>query len=100
VPTGLIEHHRDVLVFADLGAEAIEEQLHRLGVHIRQDQREGIVGAGLNGCENVGEREALVGQPPRPLAAFPPDMAGAALLTDPGFILEEQPYALFRPTAD
>jgi hypothetical protein len=41
--------------------EAIEGQLHRLGIHIRQDQAEGVVGAGLHAREDVGEREALAG---------------------------------------
>jgi hypothetical protein len=49
-----------VLVLRDRLREAIEEFLHRLGIDVRQDERERVVGARLDGCEDVGEREALV----------------------------------------
>ena len=91
MPAGLIEQHGDVLVVIDRRREAIEEQLHRLGVHVGQDQREGIVGSRLY-ChcrEDIGEREALIGYPTRALASLPPDMAGTALLADPRLVLEE-----------
>ena len=94
VPAGLIEHHRDVLVVADRRSEAVEEHLHRLGIHVRHDEREGVVGAGLDGCEDVGEREALVAEPRRALAAPPPDVAGAPLLADARLVLEEEADAL------
>jgi hypothetical protein len=83
-----------VLVLADRYRELIEELLHRRGVSVRQHQCEGIVGAGLDGCEDVGEREALVAQARGPLAALPPDAADAALLADARLVLEEQAQAL------
>jgi hypothetical protein len=94
VPAGLIEHHRDVLVIADGGSEAVEEHLHRLGIHVRQDEREGVVASRLDGCEDVGKREALVAEPRRTLASPPPDVAGAPLLPDAGLVLEEEADAL------
>ena len=94
VPAGLIEHHRDVLVIADGRSEAVEEHLHRLGIHIRHDEREGVVGAGLHGREDVGEREALVAEPGWALASPPPDVARAPLLPDAGLVLEEEADAL------
>lgn len=63
MPAGPVEHHDGVLVLSQRGREAIEEQLHRLGVGVRQHEREAVVGAGLDRREDVGEREALVGQP-------------------------------------
>jgi hypothetical protein len=68
VPAGLIEHHRDVLVIA--------------------------VGSRLDGCADVGEREALIAEPRRTLASPPPDVARAPLLPDAGLVLEEEADAL------
>ena len=94
VPAGLIEHHRDVLVVADGRSEAVEERLHRLGIHVRHDEREGFVGSRLDGCEDVGEREALIAESRRTLTSPPPDVARAPLLPDAGLVLEEEADAL------
>ena len=93
MPSGLVEDQGDVLVLADGCGELIEEHLHRLGVGVRQNQREGIVGAGLDRGEDVGECEAPVAQTWRALAALPPDAAHATLLADAGLVLEEQAQA-------
>jgi hypothetical protein len=90
----LIEDQDDVLVLADGCGELIEELLHRRGVGVRQHEREGIVGAGLDGREDVGERETLIAQAWRALATLPPDAADAAFLADAGLVLEEQAQAL------
>jgi hypothetical protein len=90
----LVEDQGDVLVLTDGCGELVEELLHRLGVGVRQNEGKGIVGAGLDGREDVGEREASIAQARRPLAALPPDAAHAAFLTDAGFVLEEQAQAL------
>ena len=93
VPAGAIEHHDHVVVFADGGGEAVEELLHRLGVGVRHDEGEAVVGAGLDGREDVGEGEALVAQPRRALTAPPPDVDRAPLLADARLVLEEQANA-------
>ena len=100
MPASLVEHHRHVLVRRQRRAEAVEEQLHCLRVDVWQDQREGVVGTGLNASEDVGEREALVGDAARTLAAPPPDMAGAAFLADPRLVLEEDADMLFGSPTD
>ena len=46
VPAGLVEDQGDVLVLADGCRELVEEHLHRLGIGVRQHEREGIVGDG------------------------------------------------------
>src|SRR5438270_9773696 len=94
MPSGLVEDQDDVLVLADRCGELIKELLHRLGVGVWQHEREGVVGAGLDRRENVGESEALVAQAWRTLAALPPDAAHATLLADAGLVLEEQAQAL------
>jgi hypothetical protein len=94
VPSGLVEHHHGMLIRADRCREAIKELLHRFSVHIRHDESEAVIGAGFDGCKNIGEREAFVGKAGRALAARPPDVAGPALLSDARFVLEEQPDAL------
>jgi hypothetical protein len=68
--------------------------LHGRRVDIGHHQREGIVCPRFDGGEDIGESEALVAKSRRTLAAFPPDMAGAAFLPDPRFVLEKQPDAL------
>ena len=94
VPAGLIEHHRDMLVVGKRRGKSVEELLHRLRIHVWHDERKAVVGAGLDGREDVGEREALVAQPRWALAAPPPDVTGPPLLSDPRLILEEQTDAL------
>lgn len=94
VPAGLVEQHGDVLVIADGRSEAVEEHLHRLGIDVRHDEREGAIGSRLDGGEDVGEREALVAEPRRTLASPPPDVARAPLLPDAGLVLEEEADAL------
>ena len=94
MPAGLIEDHRHVLVLSNGFGEAIQEGLHCSRIRIRHHQREGVVRGWLDGSEDIGEGEALVGKPRRPLAALPPDVADAALLADTGFVLEEQAQAL------
>ena len=90
MPSGLVEHHDGVMVRSKCCREAIKKLLHRFGVGVGQHQREGIVAARLHGRKDVGEGEALVAEPRRALAPFPPDMTGTALLADAGFVLEEQ----------
>ena len=58
------------------------------------DERKGVVGSRLDGCEDVGEREALVAKARRTLASPPPDVARAPLLPDAGLVLEEEADAL------
>ena len=94
MPSGLVEDQDDMLVLADRCGEPIKEPLHRLSVGVRQHQREGVVGAGLDRREDVGKREALVAQAWRAVAALPPDAAHAPLLADAGLVLEEQAQAL------
>jgi hypothetical protein len=64
-----------VLVFSDGFGKAVEEGLHRRRIGIGHHQRKGIICAGLFGSKDIGEGEALVAEPPRSLAALPPDMA-------------------------
>jgi hypothetical protein len=81
--------HGHVLVVGDRTGEPIEELLHRLGVGIRHDESEAVVGVGLDGCEDVGERKALVAQARRSLTPRPPDVTGPPLLSDARLVLEE-----------
>ena len=74
--------------------EAVQKSLHRCCIGIRQNKREGIVRARLDGGEDIGEGEALIAKPRRALPALPPDMADAPLLADARLVLEEQPEAL------
>lgn len=94
VPACLIEHHDGMVVCSQGRCKGIEELLHRLGVRVWHDEREAVVGAGFHSCEDVGEREAHVAKARRALAAFPPHVAGSALLPDACLVLEEETNAL------
>lgn len=94
MPARLVEDHHRMFVFSDSFRKAVEKGLHRRRIGIGHRQREGIVGARLNGGEDIGEGEAPVAEPRRPLAALPPDMANAAFLADARLVLKEQAKAL------
>ena len=79
-----------MLISTDRFGEVIEEYLHRVGVHVWEHEREGVVGAGFDAREDVGEREAVIAQARRPLPARPPNAARSSLLADARFVLEEQ----------
>jgi len=88
VPAGPVYNKRDVLVLSDRRGEGVEEHLHARRVGVRQDQREIVVGAGLDGGVDVGVGVALVEQAPWAFAALPPDVADATFLPDACFVLE------------
>src|SRR5690606_39824846 len=90
VPPRAVQHQRDVLVIGNGLCERIEKRPHSRAVRIRQDQREGIVGAGLDGGVDVGGYIALIKEARRSLAALPPDMTDATLLPDARLVLEIQ----------
>ena len=94
MPAGLIEHHHRMFVISDGFGKAVEEGLHRRRIGIGHHQRESVISAWLNGSEDIGEGEAPVAEPRRPLAALPPDMTNAALLADARLVLKEQAKAL------
>lgn len=83
-----------MFVLSDGFGKAVEEGLHRRRIGIGHHKREGVVRARLHGGEDIGEGEAPVAEPRRPLAAPPPDMADAAFLADARLVLEEQTQAL------
>jgi hypothetical protein len=74
--------------------EAIQKGLHRHSISIRHHQRKGVIRAGFDGGEDIGEGEALVAESRRALPALPPDMADPALLADTRLVLKEQADAL------
>jgi len=94
VPAGAVEHERDVFATHDRLGEIVEERLHAGAVGFRQDQREGVVGAGLDCGINVGIHIALIDEARWPLAALPPDVTDAPLLADAGLVLKEQAQTL------
>ena len=94
MPGSAVEHERNVDVFCQRRRERIEKRLHADRVGVGKDQREGVVGAGLDGRIDVGVDVALIEQARRTLAALPPDMADAALLPDACLVLEIQPQSL------
>jgi hypothetical protein len=78
-----------MLALANRRSKVGQELLHRLGIGVGQDEGEAVVGARLDASKDIGEREALVAEAWWALTAFPPNMAGPTLLTDPRLVLEE-----------
>jgi hypothetical protein len=76
--------------------EALQEHGHARGGRLGQGEREGLVGAGPAGGEQVEAGEALAGQAGRADAALVPAVAGPALLPDPGLILAPELEPLVR----
>jgi len=87
VPACLIQQEHGVHACGQSLGEACEEEVHRHGLRLEQDERERVVAAGADGGEDVGREEALVAAPGRALAAGEPAMAGAAFLSFPGLVL-------------
>lgn len=99
VPTGPVEHHEGVLVLGQRRREAPKKLVHRDGGDDRQHQTEIAARRRFHGGEDIGEGVALIDRPGRPLAAQPPAAAGAALLSEPGFVLKVERDALARVRA-
>ena len=83
-----------MIVGAECFGECLEKDAHSLGIRVRQNEREGIVGARLDRCVNVGGNIALIAQARRALTPLPPDMANAAFLADARFVLKIQAQTL------
>jgi hypothetical protein len=88
VPSGLIDHERDVGCLGEGVRELGQEQIHGSGVRVRQHQGKGIIGGGAHGGEDVGRLEPLVAPPRWTLTAMEPAVTGAALLALSGLVLE------------
>lgn len=100
VPARTVEEQGDVIRLGDGLGEVIEEQLHRPGVDLREDQGEGVVSLHLGGSEDVGEGEALVGGARRTLPFQVPAMAYAAFLADARLVLKEDAQPLIGTLTD
>jgi hypothetical protein len=94
VPARTVECERNMLIGADRGGERPDQRLLARAVRIGQDQCERIVGAGLERRVDVDNDVALTEKSRRPLAALPPDVAGAVFLSDTRLVQEEQPQSL------
>jgi hypothetical protein len=90
MPSGLIENQEDMLVTADRFGKLVEIDLHGVGRDLRQDQRESVICARLDGAVDIGEGIALIASPGRPLAPREPAVTDAPFLTNAGFILKKQ----------
>ncbi len=82
------EDHDGVLTLGQGCGEAVEEDLHRVGIDRGQDQREGGLAAGPGGAKEGGPFVALVLNSGRALAARPPAMTEPPLLADAHLVLE------------
>jgi hypothetical protein len=94
LPSGAVEHERNLRIRCNRGGEVVEEDLHGRGRDLWQYEGEAVAGGGADGAEQVGPLVALLAQAARPFAAYPPAVASAALRANPGLIFEPQLDAL------
>ena len=87
VPAGLIQHEHRVNAWLKLVSKVLQKDRHRLGIHPRQRQREGLVRAGTAGRKQIQALEALVDHAGRTHATFVPNPCGPALLTKARLVL-------------
>jgi hypothetical protein len=90
VPAGPVEDERGVAPGRDRSRQLGQEQAHRRGRDLGQDQRDAGVPLGADGAEQVDRGEAVLAPPARAHAPLVPDVGGAALLADAGLVLEPQ----------
>ena len=87
MPAGLIQHEHRVDAWRKLTREVLQKERHRIGVHPRQRQREGLVRAGPAGGKQIQALEALIDDPGRTHAALIPDAGGSSLLAKARLVL-------------
>ena len=76
-----------------------QEQAHGRGRDLGQHQRDARVPLRADRTEQLDGGEALLPRPARPSASLVPDVRDAALLADPGLVLEPQLDPLARVLA-
>ena len=87
VPASLIQHEDRVNAGLKLVSKVLQKDRHRIGIHPRQRQREGLVRAGPAGGEQIQALEALIDDPGR-APAFVPDPCRPAFLAAPDYTAE------------
>ena len=65
VPASLIQHEDRVNAGLKLVSKVLQKDRHRIGIHPRQRQREGLARAGPAGGEQIQVLEALIDDPGR-----------------------------------
>ena len=94
VPAGPVHQHDGVGAGGDRLGEFGEKKVHRLGVEPGYHQRHAGVTRRAHRADDPGRAVAEVAPPARGMAALPPDVAGAAGLSDPRLVLAPQLEAL------
>ena len=87
VPPGFVHQHDAVRTWRHGLRQLGEKQVHRGGIETRHHQRNAGVACRAYRADDPGRLETDIAQPARGIAALPPDIAGAPLLSDPGLVL-------------
>jgi hypothetical protein len=87
MPAGLVHQHDGVRAGRDGLGEFGEKEVHRFGVEVGHHQRHAGVARRAHGTDDPGRAVPEVAPPARGKAALPPDVAGAAGLSDPRLVL-------------
>ena len=96
MPAGLIQHEDRVHTGLELVSKVLQKDRHRIGIHPRQGQREGLVRARTAGGEQIQALEALIDYAGWAHAAFVPDPCRPALLAKACLILAPELKARLR----
>ncbi len=86
MPASAIQGQQTVRTRTDRPADLGQVQVHRFGVHERQNETCTDAALGADGAKQIGPGVALVTRSPRAAALVGPDIGQAALLADTGFI--------------
>jgi len=87
VPARFVHQHHTMRAGAHGLGEFGEKQVHRRGVEPGQHQCHAGVARRADSADDPGRLVANIAPPARGVTALPPDIAGASLLPDPGFVL-------------
>ena len=87
MPARLVHQHNPMRGGRDGLAEFSKEQVHRGGIEPGHHQGDAGVASRAYRADDPRRLVADIAQPARGIAALPPDIAGAPLLSDPGLVL-------------
>jgi|tagenome__1003787_1003787.scaffolds.fasta_scaffold19148852_1 hypothetical protein len=87
VPPGAIQCEHGKCSWADLRADFLQMQIHRMDICTRQHEPGANAAIWTDGPEQIGRLVALIARRCGPAAAFCPDAGQAALLADAGLVL-------------
>jgi hypothetical protein len=92
MPAGAINDESGVRVRCDVLGDLGKQQVHRVGVAGRQDERRAFAFLGAYSAEDIGRGSALIMRRARSRSAFRPSTGDLVLLADARLVFEPDFY--------